>query len=37
MPNTKTPSISSEVPIGRRIKGSEMLIDGFLASRSAAS
>src|SRR5579872_2456773 len=26
MPNTNTPSISSDVPIGRRIKGSEMLI-----------
>src|ERR1700740_657061 len=26
MPNTSTPIISSEVPIGRRIKGSEMLI-----------
>jgi hypothetical protein len=25
MPNTRTPSISSEVPIGRRINGSEML------------
>src|SRR5262249_10735620 len=36
MPNTKTPSISSEVPIGRRMKGSEMLID-FLASRFAVS
>src|SRR5215831_14919991 len=28
MPNTRTPSISSEVPIGRRINGSEMLIAG---------
>src|SRR5215468_8826158 len=28
MPNTKTPSISSEVPIGRRMNGSEMLIGG---------
>src|SRR6516165_3237322 len=26
MPNTRTPSISSEVPIGRRINGSEMLM-----------
>ena len=26
MPNTSTPSISSEVAIGRRMKGSEMLI-----------
>src|SRR5271169_3602010 len=26
MPNTRTPSISSEVPIGRRMNGSEMLI-----------
>ena len=26
MPNTSTPSINSEVAIGRRIKGSEMLI-----------
>ena len=26
MPNTNTPSINSEVAIGRRIKGSEMLI-----------
>src|SRR5207237_8723049 len=37
MPNTRTPSISSEVPIGRRIKGSEMLIGGFLASGFLAS
>jgi hypothetical protein len=26
MPNTSTPSIISEVAIGRRIKGSEILI-----------
>jgi hypothetical protein len=26
IPNTRMPSISSEVAIGRRIKGSEMLI-----------
>ena len=26
VPNTRTPSISSEVPIGRRMNGSEMLI-----------
>jgi hypothetical protein len=37
MPNTKTPSINSEVPIGRRMKGSEMLIGNFLARRPAAS
>src|SRR6266446_9250428 len=37
MPNTKTPSINSEVPIGRRMKGSEMLIGGFLAGRAAAA
>src|SRR5215467_11519743 len=30
MPNTSTPNISSEVPIGRRMKGSEMLIGGCL-------
>jgi hypothetical protein len=29
-------SINSEVPIGRRIKGSEMLIGGFLRSRPVA-
>src|SRR5215467_4809312 len=29
MPNTRTPSINSEVPIGRRMNGSEMLIDSF--------
>src|SRR6516162_9284739 len=29
MPNTRTPNISSEVPIGRRIKGSEMLIGRY--------
>jgi hypothetical protein len=33
MPNTNTPSINSEVPIGRRIKGSEMLIGEFLGGR----
>src|SRR6266851_5714245 len=31
MPNTRTPSISSEVPIGRRINGSEMLMGAYLA------
>src|SRR5271166_5842656 len=31
MPNTKTPSISKEVAIGRRIKGSEMFIGDYLA------
>src|SRR5579862_173550 len=31
-PNTSTPSISSEVAIGRRIKGSEMLIGNHLVS-----
>ena len=30
MPNTSTPSINSEVAIGRRINGSEMLIGGCL-------
>ncbi len=30
MPNTRTPSINSEVAIGRRIKGSEMLIGNYL-------
>jgi len=30
MPNTKIPSISSEVAIGRRMKGSEMFICGDL-------
>src|SRR3954454_3637958 len=30
MPKTSTPSIISEVAIGRRIKGSEMLIDDRL-------
>ena len=29
MPNTRTPSISSEVAIGRRMKGSEMLMAAF--------
>ena len=30
MPNTRTPSINSEVAIGRRIKGSEILIGDYL-------
>ncbi len=34
MPNTKVPSISSEVAIGRRINGADMLIGG--GSRSEA-
>src|SRR5215467_3494674 len=34
MPNTRTPSISSEVAIGRRINGSEMLIGAFPLSCS---
>src|SRR5271169_2884447 len=33
MPNTNTPSINSEVAIGRRIKGSEMLIGGCSQSQ----
>src|SRR5216684_7876685 len=32
-PNTSTPSIKSEVAIGRRIKGSEMLIEDQLIPR----
>jgi hypothetical protein len=36
MPNTSTPSINSEVPIGRRIKGSEMLIGDFLGGGPVA-
>src|SRR5271169_6572374 len=33
MPKTNTPNISSEVAIGRRIKGSEMLISGCSQSQ----
>src|SRR5262252_4035596 len=35
MPKTRTPSINSEVAIGRRMKGSEMLTGGVLPQRTA--
>src|SRR4029079_15992041 len=35
MPNTSTPSIRREVAIGRRMKGSEMLIVGWLRKSDA--
>src|SRR6185437_14817214 len=36
MPNTRTPSINSEVAIGRRMNGSEMLIAHAAARRQVA-
>jgi hypothetical protein len=34
MPKTRTPNINNEVAIGRRIKGSEMLIGGCSQSKN---